>query len=672
GSNPRLPPFAFSGDEQHDGIRSVNELESIQSVTTTSPTTAFEDARVADSLAEMDRLEAGQKQGTSWQSTGAIAGAQVPPMERVEESVDTVIELGPTSTVAPSQAPSVTESLDPIAEYNRKIVELARRRRLLKEQGYKEYKKIMFKSGRNIVPVRLFFDTDPHPEMLLEEPFKRSITSPAETDKNTKMVASAEKTFDGAAATKNQLQTTSKQALLLSPESPAPSTVAITKKGSVPVTEQILITGVTKGVEDIDGSGWPPTTTIGSVLDAQEELLTAGLHTGEVGKTTQALTLKPKPIVSGEVVESGVTAFEANPPATKKFRGTASSETNPTSFSGSESSARPGTSLSTSEAFDLTSANTDVNISRDNEEQLTNVATGPVSSKGSTSSPSMTTAIKTIPVAVSQAKIDSEVTTALQGGFDERSSSSIDITSTTLNMKSPVDITTDAEKTFESLKSKSGTKAPKKSGTKTSASDSLSQISGSEQSTKITTGAISTDGESSESERGSQLASESQSLEAGANSPTSAEGTSSDFATSAMHSATFDGKSSTLDTDAPSTFDSITSDLAANPQTTSDSQSSVTLTNPATFESEITSDIVNTEIHSPTTLDAVSTDITADAQSSLGTLSSELVPTDEPTTFPEDITRFGKMIEVRPSPSSQKVEEPLEMIALPREESKFT
>ncbi|CAJ0605707.1 unnamed protein product [Cylicocyclus nassatus] len=631
GSNPRLPPFAFSGDEKHVGTKSLNELESIQSVTTTlSPTTAFEDARVADSLAEMDRMEAEQKQAASWQSARAIgaAGAQIPPMESVEESVDTVIELGSTSTVASTEAPSGTESLDPIAEYNRKIVE----------------------SGRNIVPVRLFFDTDPHPEMLLEESFKRSISSPAETDKTTKLVASAEKTFDGLAVT-NQFQTTSKQALLLSSESPTPSTIAITKS-SVPVREQILITGVTKGVEDIDGSGWPPTTTIGSAIDAQEELLTAGLHTGEVGKTTQALNLKPKPIVSGEVIESSVTTFEANPPATTKFTGTASSETHPTS-SGS------GTSLSGSE-FDL-SSNTDAFLPTNIGEQSTNVATNPSSS-------SITTAIKTIPVAVSESKIDSEVTTALRSAFDERSSTTIDITSTTLDLKTPVDITTDAERTFESLKSKSGTKAPKKSAARTTVSDSLSKIPDSEQSTKITTGAIST-GESSEIAKASQMASDSQSLEAGASSPISAEGTSSDFAgNGATHSATFDGKFSSLDTDISSTSHGMTSDLATNPQTISDTKSSVTLTNPATFEPEFASDTDNTDAQSPATFDAISTVIATDAQSSPRTSSSKVASTDEPTTFSEDITRFEKMIEVRPAPSTQKAEEPLEMIALPKEE----
>lgn len=50
---------------------------------------------------------------------------------------------------------------DVLADINKQIADRAARRQQIKQEGYKKYEQIVFKKGRNIVPVRLFFETDP-------------------------------------------------------------------------------------------------------------------------------------------------------------------------------------------------------------------------------------------------------------------------------------------------------------------------------------------------------------------------------------------------------------------------------------------------------------------------------------------------------------------------------
>ncbi|KAK6058884.1 hypothetical protein COOONC_03529, partial [Cooperia oncophora] len=61
----------------------------------------------------------------------------------------------------------------------------AAKRKQIRENGYKKYQQMMFKSGRNIVPVRLFFDTDPigPPRKDTSEEFPKRVTSPSPDDK---------------------------------------------------------------------------------------------------------------------------------------------------------------------------------------------------------------------------------------------------------------------------------------------------------------------------------------------------------------------------------------------------------------------------------------------------------------------------------------------------------
>ncbi|WKX95261.1 hypothetical protein Q1695_012036 [Nippostrongylus brasiliensis] len=115
------------------------------------------------------------------QEKAAVQRREVSSVAPFPDTLSEKSSVNPSSTAAPTGEGDVFNT---IAEYNRWIVEKAAKRKQIKEEGYKKYQQMMFKSGRNIVPVRLFFDTDPLLPPRFQDDFsKRSITPSVPTNK---------------------------------------------------------------------------------------------------------------------------------------------------------------------------------------------------------------------------------------------------------------------------------------------------------------------------------------------------------------------------------------------------------------------------------------------------------------------------------------------------------
>ncbi|KIH59426.1 hypothetical protein ANCDUO_10344 [Ancylostoma duodenale] len=283
-------------------------------------TTGFEQAKLIDSLEEINN--GGVIEEEQARTTGTVV-PDIEPAAHVQESVDTVVESDTTTT--PVASTTNAELQDPIAEYNRKIVELAKRRRMIKEEGYKKYKQIMFKSGRNIVPVRLFFDTDVAlPPLQPEDSFKRSIKTSSEAVKDSQVQGDKQNLVDASVGreskgevhkveipTPPKQQSETKKALLVDSASFTPSPVDIVETTTILAADQILLNGQTESApEDIAGSGLPPPTTSESTIEVQEELLSPQTqHAAEV-VAVQRLTSTPfTPDLSSTTTED-ITRFD--------------------------------------------------------------------------------------------------------------------------------------------------------------------------------------------------------------------------------------------------------------------------------------------------------------------------------------------------------------------------
>ncbi|KAL6735542.1 hypothetical protein Aduo_005973 [Ancylostoma duodenale] len=325
GANPHLPPFAFSGDDADTKAKSAREIkqpdESPPKTTPAIPTTTgFEQAKLIDSLEEINN--GGVIEEEQARTTGTVV-PDIEPAAHVQESVDTVVESDTTTT--PVASTTNAELQDPIAEYNRKIVELAKRRRMIKEEGYKKYKQIMFKSGRNIVPVRLFFDTDVAlPPLQPEDSFKRSIKTSSEAVKDSQVQGDKQNLVDASVGreskgevhkveipTPPKQQSETKKALLVDSASFTPSPVDIVETTTILAADQILLNGQTESApEDIAGSGLPPPTTSESTIEVQEELLSPQTQHAPEVVAVQRLTSTPfTPDLSSTTTED-ITRFD--------------------------------------------------------------------------------------------------------------------------------------------------------------------------------------------------------------------------------------------------------------------------------------------------------------------------------------------------------------------------
>ncbi|KAK5968475.1 hypothetical protein GCK32_010606, partial [Trichostrongylus colubriformis] len=194
------------------------------------------------------------------------------------EVEDSVVELGkePSTTEV---APQETEVFKSIAEYNKWIAERAAKRKQIRENGYKKYQQIMFKSGRNIVPVRLFFDTDPigPPKIKESDEFaKRAILSSGLSDdkkvgeklpvvdhssqgqlKVTKEVNEADAHLINSGNT--NVLAIDKGASVPTSESTTPTNATAVEKNSPPAVSEQPPSGIED--EDMSGSGLTPSGT---------------------------------------------------------------------------------------------------------------------------------------------------------------------------------------------------------------------------------------------------------------------------------------------------------------------------------------------------------------------------------------------------------------------------
>ncbi|KAK6739087.1 hypothetical protein RB195_020891 [Necator americanus] len=288
GTNPRLPPFAFSGDDVDAGLKSAREIKEPDQIppntTPITQSTLFENARLVDTLSEIDSTRLAEEDRTRQLPKDRATPLTIKPIPPFIESIDTVEELSTTTSSATTTA-SDSELLDPIAEYNRKIVELAKKRRQLKEQGYQKYKQIMFKSGRNIVPVRLFFDTDAGLSFdQTEDSIKRSIPEPRTSVKDDTDLSDNKNFVDATVAegkkhrphkavvAKENKLTELRTRPVIDSESIAAADV--TETTTMLSADQILLGGQIETIpEDVDGSGMPEPTTLESASVFQEELL---------------------------------------------------------------------------------------------------------------------------------------------------------------------------------------------------------------------------------------------------------------------------------------------------------------------------------------------------------------------------------------------------------------
>ncbi|RCN29088.1 hypothetical protein ANCCAN_25157 [Ancylostoma caninum] len=196
---------------------------------------------------------------------------------------------------------------------------------MIKEEGYKKYKQIMFKSGRNIVPVRLFFDTDAAlPPLQSEDSFKRSIKTPSETVKDSQVQGDKQNLVDASVGTERKeevhkvetsippkLQPETKKALLIDSASFIPRAIDVVETTTLLSADQILLSGQTEPApEDIAGSGLPPPTTSESTIEAQEELLSPQTqHAAEVVAVQKLASTPFTPDLSSTTTED-ITRFD--------------------------------------------------------------------------------------------------------------------------------------------------------------------------------------------------------------------------------------------------------------------------------------------------------------------------------------------------------------------------
>ncbi|EYC40660.1 hypothetical protein Y032_0603g538 [Ancylostoma ceylanicum] len=362
GANPHLPPFAFSGDDADTKAKSAREIkqpdESPPKTTPATPTTTgFEQAKLIETLEDINSGGFVEEERAKRVGTGSPDGE---PTAHVQESVDTVVESD--TTIAPSAVVTNTEVVDPIAEYNRKIVELAKRRRMIKEEGYKKYKQIMFKSGRNIVPVRLFFDTDPALPLQPEDSFKRSIKTPSETAKGSPVQGDKHNLVDAAVGgekrqevqkveiSKPNPQLETRKALLVDSASFTPSAVNIVETTTLLNADQVLLNGQTESApEDLAGSGLPPPTTSESTIEVQEELLSQQAHHAAEVVSVQRQTSTPFALDLSSTTTEDITRFDKMVKVEPAVMASTPSPTEPLSEVSSQRSEESTTERSVSE-----------------------------------------------------------------------------------------------------------------------------------------------------------------------------------------------------------------------------------------------------------------------------------------------------------------------------------
>ncbi|XGW07263.1 hypothetical protein V3C99_010448 [Haemonchus contortus] len=208
GTNKRLPPFAFNEDVKEPEADSTTTEKSASSTTQAAiidddsiseknietsaeirqrapgddehqQTESKNDSKKLSTATKAEVLE--ERENISVTSTKQIGTNR--DVEDLVNALESSKELPRAGTTPRTQESEVFNS---IAEYNRWIAERAAKRKQIREDGYRKYQQIMFKSGRNIVPVGLFFDTDPivPPRMEPTDEFaKRAITSSGSTDK---------------------------------------------------------------------------------------------------------------------------------------------------------------------------------------------------------------------------------------------------------------------------------------------------------------------------------------------------------------------------------------------------------------------------------------------------------------------------------------------------------
>ncbi|WKX95259.1 hypothetical protein Q1695_012036 [Nippostrongylus brasiliensis] len=204
GEDSRLPPFAFNEDENTpkedsnvheqestdiadadlEGLDSEKQIDSVievQNGTSTEGGQQHVDEK-AGAASILQNVDTDVGNGTEIvQEKAAVQRREVSSVAPFPDTLSEKSSVNPSSTAAPTGEGDVFNT---IAEYNRWIVEKAAKRKQIKEEGYKKYQQMMFKSGRNIVPVRLFFDTDPLLPPRFQDDFsKRSITPSVPTNK---------------------------------------------------------------------------------------------------------------------------------------------------------------------------------------------------------------------------------------------------------------------------------------------------------------------------------------------------------------------------------------------------------------------------------------------------------------------------------------------------------